>query len=195
MKTVQPKTLILACGIFKEELEHILARPGWEGVDVQWLGVGLHNDIDRLAATVEEELVRAREEGRDQVRLLFGRGCAPGLDALAAARGVAILGGKNCLAAMVGDEELTRLEGGRTMVMTPGWVRQWREIMIRDCGWTEVDFRMNLGRYDRLLILDAGLSPFSDEEILEFFDLVQVPVDFLAIDLAGFERRLQALLA
>ena len=34
-----------------------------------------------------------------------------------------------------------------------------------------------LGRYERILVLDAGIEPLTDEETLSFFDLVQVPVE------------------
>jgi hypothetical protein len=53
---------------------------------------------------------------------------------------------------------------------------------------------MNLGRYERILVLDAGIDPLRDEEILEFFDLAQVPVDVEALDLEHFQTVLKDLL-
>ena len=78
--------------------------------------------------------------------------------------------------------------------MTPSWVRVWPEAMKKYLGWSEVDFRMNLGRYERILILDAGLAPLSDEETLEFFDLVQVPVEIESLNLDHFHDVLMELL-
>jgi len=55
-------------------------------------------------------------------------------------------------------------------------------------GWDETDARINMGIYDRILLLDPGLSPLSDEEILAFFDLVQVPIEVEPLDLDCFRR-------
>jgi hypothetical protein len=61
-------------------------------------------------------------------------------------------------------------------------------------GWNEVDVRINLGRYERILIVDAGIEPLTDEETLSFFDLVQVPVEIGKIDLSIFRDLLSGLL-
>jgi hypothetical protein len=37
--------------------------------------------------------------------------------------------------------------------------------------------KWNLGRYDRILLLDPGIDPLSDEEILMFFDLTRIPIE------------------
>ena len=54
--------------------------------------------------------------------------------------------------------------------------------------------RINLGRYERILVVDAGIEPLTDEETLSFFDLVQVPVETRKIDLAIFRELLSELL-
>jgi hypothetical protein len=61
-------------------------------------------------------------------------------------------------------------------------------------GWSEVDVRINLGRYERILVIDPGLEPLTDEETLVFFDLVQVPVEIKKIDLSVFRGLLAKLL-
>ena len=42
---------------------------------------------------------------------------------------------------------------------------------------------MNLGRYERLVVLDAGLAPLTDEETLEAFDLTGVVIETERVDL------------
>jgi hypothetical protein len=39
----------------------------------------------------------------------------------------------------------------------------------------QVDVRTNLGRYDRILLLDPGIIPIKDEEILAFMIWFSVP--------------------
>ncbi|HME46301.1 MAG TPA: DUF1638 domain-containing protein, partial [Syntrophorhabdales bacterium] len=85
------------------------------------------------------------------------------------------------------------LKDTKTMLMTPGWVRAW-PAMMEALGWNEVDVRINLGRYERILVLDAGFEPLTDEETLLFFDLVQVPLEVRRIDLSVFRELLTELL-
>ena len=80
---------------------------------------------------------------------------------------------KNCIEALLG-KDAPEIRDTKTMIMTPGWVRAW-PAMMEALGWNEVDVRINLGRYERILVIDAGIEPLTDEETLWFFDLVQVP--------------------
>jgi hypothetical protein len=77
--------------------------------------------------------------------------------------------------------------------MTPGWIRAWPGIMAA-LGWDAVDVRINLGRYNRILLLEPGINPLTDEEILAFFDLTQVPVDIELLELQHFRQVLAEVL-
>jgi hypothetical protein len=55
-------------------------------------------------------------------------------------------------------------------------------------GWDHTDFRVNFGRYNRILVLDAGLRPLSDEETLEAFEVIQIPIESEPFSLDHFER-------
>ncbi len=80
------------------------------------------------------------------------------------------------------------------MVMTPGWVRVLPQIM-QSLGWDEVDVRINLGRYKRILIVDSGVKSLSDEDVLAFFDLTQVPLEIELLDLGHFRHEVAELLS
>jgi hypothetical protein len=93
----------------------------------------------------------------------------------------------NCLAAMVGKERLRELERNRTMVVTGSWICRIYLDPDPDLPvWYPVDMRLNLGRYDRILVLDFGLETFSDEEILTAFDLMGVVLEFEKCSLDHF---------
>ena len=188
---------MVACGIYRDELEHLLASLDSYEVDIIWLESGLDNNLEMLEAKLDEAITANSAAGTD-LRLLFGRACLPHMAEFARARSVSTLTAKNCVAAMIGDERKLELEQDQTMVVTPAWVRQmWLDPggVKSILGWTETDFRINLGRYDRILILDTGLNPLSEEEILEAFDLIQVPLDVEPCDLDHFRENLTAFLA
>lgn len=191
---MRKKRTLVACRIFEEEIRYVLEQER-ESLDVEtvWVDAGLHSDIAVLQKKLTSAIARAKGMSGDHVRVLYGRGCLPGIDSLALENGVSIPSTNNCLGAFLGDR-VQEFEQDHTMLMTPSWVRLWPESMKRLLGWTEVDFRMNLGRYDRILVLDPGLAPLTDEEILEFFDLVQVPVEVEPLSLDNFHRMVMKLL-
>jgi hypothetical protein len=183
------RKILIACNVFEKELQACL--PAEDRPEIIWIDAGLHADLHRL----EEQLTKALEESKveeTEVQVFFGSGCHPDICRLSRRFGAGIAPVKNCIEAFCG-ENAKRLEENRTMIMTPGWVRAWPRIMAA-LGWDEVDVRINLGRYDRILLLDAGVDPLREEEILSFFDLVQVPVEVEALDLEHFKCTLTAIL-
>ncbi|MDR2455850.1 MAG: DUF1638 domain-containing protein [Deltaproteobacteria bacterium] len=181
-------TTIIGCDIFSEELEWVLSRHPELEVRAIWLKAGLHNDMDLLEKRLLEAL--SGKEGESDLRLLIGSGCLPHMPEIAKEKGRPILKVKNCLEALLGPDRLKELEQGRTMVITPSWLRKtWfapdgiRALL----GWDNTDFRTNFGRYDRILILDPGFEPVTDEEILEAFEIIEVPLEVESLPLDHFE--------
>ena len=141
----------------------------------------------------QKAFAAAKTAGRD-VRILFGQGCHPEIDSLARKCGGGPSPVKNCIGAFLG-EKARKLEENRTMITTPAWIRTWPHSVRTFLGWNEVDVRINPGRYDRILVIDPGLNSPTDEEILDFFDLAQVPVEVVPLDLGFFRETVARLLA
>lgn len=192
---MQNKVLI-ACKIFEEEITTLLSREDAAArPQVVWLDAALHLDLKRLERELLTAIDSAQSQPQNQVRVFFGRGCLPHMDDLLRERGLPLCPATNCLSALVGEDKVRELEQGNTILMTPSWIRYWPNNSRRISGWDEVDFRTGLGRYDRILVIDPGINPLSDEEILEFFDLAQVPIEVTEIDLGHFQATLKQLLA
>jgi hypothetical protein len=144
---------------------------------------------------LEERLGQALTEedasGTKDLRLLIGNGCLPQMADIAKERNIPLLNFKNCLEAILGLEKLRELEKDRTMVITPSWIRRaWfaPEGMRTLLGWDNTDFRQNFGRYDRILVLDPGFEPLTDLEILEAFEIIEVPIEVEPLSLENFEK-------
>lgn len=177
--------LIIACKIFYDELQAVL--PANADVEVVWVEAALHVNLDRL----ENELKKALAETTvhdAKVHILWGTRCHPDLAKMAEEYGADVSPVNDCLEAFLGAKK-QEMEKNGTMIMTPGWIRAWPSMMAA-MGWNEVDVRINYGRYNRILVLDPGINPLSDEEILEFFDLTQVPVEIEPLELDHFQRLL-----
>lgn len=180
------KKKIIARQIFTDELSAVLPEE-FKDIDITLLDAGLHMNSDQIEITLKQALNDATAEGVD-ARVLFGSGCHPDMCNIIKNHGGKIIGTKNCIEAFC-HESIDELEQNRTMVITPGWVRFFSNLMAA-AGWDEVDVRQNFGRYDRFLLMDPGINPLSDEEILEFYDLTQVPVEIRQISLDHFRAKL-----
>ncbi len=182
--------IIIACRVFYDELQQCL--PSASDATIIWIDAALHADLDRLEQELKTVLAEVGTTP-GEVQVFLGVGCHPNIVQLAREHGAKISPVKNCLEAFVG-EKLGELEKDSTMVMTPGWVRAWPGIMAT-LGWDAVDVRMNLGRYNRILLLEPGINPLTDDEILSFFDLTQVPIDIEVLNLDHFRQTLAELIS
>jgi len=84
---------------------------------------------------------------------------------------------------MLLGEKMAELDAeAKTFYLTSGWLENWRKIFMEGLGWDAVDARQNFGYYDRILLLDTGIVPIDDMNLLEFYDYAQVPVETMPVD-------------
>ncbi len=174
---------MIACRIFENELKAVLSPEALPGI--HWIEAALHADPAKMKNAISQTLSEkvASESG---LCFLFGHGCHPDMPDITRNCHAGLPLEKNCIHAFLGADQTKELEKNRTMVITPGWLDAWQGIMS-GMGWDEVDVRINMGRYDRILLLDPGLVPIDDETLILFYDLVQVPVEIMEITLDYFK--------
>jgi hypothetical protein len=173
---------IVGCSVFRAELEHVLGATA----DVDWLPAGLHVSEGRLG-----EAIAAALEGTSGAACLYGR-CFPDIDQVLGAHGARRLPVKNCAEAFLSPEQRAAF-GDRAFILSPGYLRQWRSIYVDGMGWDEVDGRINFGMYDTVILLDFGVEPIDDLDVLEFFDFTQTPVETVPATLDWFRERVAGL--
>ena len=178
------KKKIIGCQIFSDEITAVLPEQ-YKNIDITWINAGLHTSLEKLETTLKKALTEAEVEGVD-ARVLIGNNCHPDMCNIINNHCGKILGTKNCIDAIY-DGNIEDLEKNNTMVITPGWIRCFPNMM-ETAGWDSVDVRQLWGRYDRILLLDPGVNPLTDEEILEFYELTQVPIEIQQIDLEYFQE-------
>lgn len=177
---------IIGCDIFRHEMESVAPEIASQ---TTWLPAGLHVDFGRLKDALQEAT-----QGDEHVVCLYGAACHPDMNDLVASHRGCHLPGRDCVAAFLPDEARRKLEGRKAFVMTPGWLRNWREIFCDGCGWDEVDARQNFGLYDVVVLLDFGVEPIDDMAVLEFFEYVRTPVDIEPADLEYFLTNVKRLI-
>lgn len=179
-------TTIVACEVLVPELQAALAP--WPLVQVVSLPAALHTDMNRLERELDHLLADLSREDCGDLHIVYGKACLPSLDQVVQKYGAVSIEAGNCLDAFLGPLK-KEAEAENAFVLTPGWIRAWPAIM-KAMGWDEVDSRINLGRYDKAVLFDAGIQPLTEEEILWFFDVTDLYVEIRPLDLNFFQNLL-----
>jgi hypothetical protein len=182
------RKILVACEIFRQEVLAVL--PLDEAVEIVWIEAALHTCQAKLESALETALSQSNAQ-EASIHILFGNGCHPDICNQAKKYGVALPCAKNCIEIFCKNSE--ELQADNTLIMTPGWIRNWLGMM-KNMGWDRVDMRINLGRYEKILVLDPGIDPLTEEEIFSFFDLAEIPLDIQPLDLSYFKSVLDEVL-
>jgi hypothetical protein len=187
------KQCIIACPIFRKELESVLAELNLSP-RISYMHYTIHNNPLKMDEELQDGVDRASKTG-GKVRFLVGKHCkgTRAIQEVVEDCGGKIPQARNCIDMLIGSELTNKLQKNRTSLMTPAWVKMINRS-IRDGQWTVTDARVNLGWYNKILILDTGVEQLSDEQIMEFYDLTQVEIEILPVKLDHFQKLLQDLL-
>jgi len=184
---------LIACPIFKKELESVLGELNLSP-SINYMHYTIHNNPLKMEEELQIGVDTASKTGAE-VRFLVGKHCKGKRDIkdVVADCGGKIPHARNCIDMLIGTELTNKLQKNRTSLMTPAWIRMINQS-IQEGQWTVTDARLNLGWYNKILILDTGVDPLSDEQIMEFYDLTQVEIEILPVDLKHFKILIQDLL-
>jgi len=208
------KIPMLSCGVFQLELEKILPEVQSEldcggnpdGVSaeggkkegkevgkevgktellVKFLPPALDANEAKLEAALKEGIA---EGGGGKTALLYGSRCHPDMASITRDSGSVFPVPMNCAAIMLSPEKKAELDSqGNFYYLTSSSFKRWKEIYQGERGWDAADARVNFGFFEKIFILDSGVAEFSDEEIFDFFDFAQVPVETMEISLDYFK--------
>jgi len=183
---------LITCPIFKNELKAVL--PSDSAITIHTMDYSIHIHPESMKKELFNAISKAEERGSN-IKLLIGKDCECELPIreIAERCNAQHPQEKNCIEIILGTEKAERLQENRTMLITPAWMRMIKKS-IEDGLWNEVDARMKIGWYDRILLIDPDIEPVTDDEIFSFFDLVQVPIETEKTDLDHFRSVVQRLI-
>jgi hypothetical protein len=174
---------ILACGIFQPELEKVLPaikrELNEEDITVTFLSPAFHIDNNKM----EDEITNNLELTKPwKTLLLYGSMCHTNLSSIIKDYNVVNPHEKNCIELILSAERKGDIDkSGNVFYLTCGWLKYWRDIFQHG---------MEALICDRIVALDSGLDAVSDEDMLEFFDYIHVPVEIEKISLDHFKETL-----
>ncbi len=166
--------LLISCGIFEEEIKYLRAakKRDWQ---VLFLDAALHVNFDRLKAKLTETLQHYCREGRE-LRVLYGI-CHPEMSEILERYGAKRINAGNCLEAMVGPDEIARLDREATsFFLSAGWINHWEEMFARVKEDLQLDPRTLFDGYERIVVLDTGVIPIDLKKVERFSEFSNLPV-------------------
>lgn len=180
---------LIACPIFKEELEAIL--PPNTNLSIHYMDRLIHNDANKMLQELETAASSAPESN---IGLLVGRECfcEMSISDFAHKINANLIDEKNCIEAILGLEKTERLQKNRTTIHTRGWMEMITQSIKSD-PINGDSIRIMLGHYEKLILLDYGIKPYTDEEIISYYDLLEVPIEIEFVHLKHFEEVLNKL--
>jgi hypothetical protein len=174
---------ILSCGILQFELNKIIPKIKQElkkhDIEINFLSPGLHVDYNKMETEVITNLEAKKGE---KILLLYGSMCHTKLVSIAKDYNAILPVEKNCIEMILSPDKKGEMDGyGNVFYITAGWLRHWREI-FQD--------RTAIAPCDKIVMLDYGGNLISDEELLEFFDYMQIPIETIEISLDYFTNKI-----
>jgi hypothetical protein len=170
---------ILSCGIFRPELDAIISEIREKlkdhDIEITYLTPSLHI----YALKMEEELTENLDKIKgSKVLVLYGSMCHTEMSRILQKYSAALPKEKNCIEIMLKPEIKSEMDkSGNINYLTAGWLENWREIAS---GGAMIG--------DKIIYLDCGLNLVSDEELLDFFDHANLPIETVEIALDNFKE-------
>jgi hypothetical protein len=184
----------ISCGIFRLELEKVLPEIEAElgcAVQVDYLEPGLDTHADTLEKAVTDKM---NDHSNDKTMLLYGSMCHTEWPRITGKTGVVYPKPANCAEMLLSPEKKKEIDaGGNCYYLTMGGLKDWKDIYQRSHGWDDADARQNFGFFEKIIVLNTGIFEIADEDLFEFFEYTQVPVEILKIDLDHFKSIIKGL--
>jgi len=171
----EESVIFISCGIFKEELEYLVREKGldWE---ILFLDAALHVNFDKLKDKLVEALEKCRKTGKE-IKVIYGH-CHPDIQEILERYGAKRIAAGNCLEAMVGADEVRRLNSEAVaFFLSAGWVNNWEKMFTLGKEDFDFDFKTMFLNYKRIIVFDTGVIPIDEEKVKRFSDFTGLPVE------------------
>lgn len=167
--------VFISCGIFRKELEFLVKEKGLDW-NILFLDAALHVNFDRLKARLVEALEELRKPGVE-IKVVYGH-CHPEMMEILDSYGAKKIRAGNCLEAIVGAEELRRIDAeAKSFYLSVGWVNNWEEMFAQGRADFGFDFKAMFASYKRIVVFDTGVIPIDEEKVRKFAEFTGLPVE------------------
>ncbi|MDA8077785.1 MAG: DUF1638 domain-containing protein [Nitrospiraceae bacterium] len=167
--------IFISCGILREELEYLVREKALD-MSLVFLDAALHVNFDLLKTRLVETLEEHYLPGR-RLKVIYGH-CHPEIMEIVGRYGAQKIAAGNCLEALVGAEEISRLNAEATsFFLSVGWVNNWEAMFTLGRETLGFDFKDMFVHYKRIIVFDTGVIPIDEKKVEQFSGVTGLPVE------------------
>ncbi|MGM0509314.1 MAG: DUF1638 domain-containing protein, partial [Fusobacteriota bacterium] len=185
------KPIVISCGIFKKEIEHIIKSEDLEA-DFIFQDSKLHMEPGELERRIREK----SDKYKNRKKILLYGACSPDIDKLSKERGFKKVNGINCIEIFLGNKRYKDLHNRENaFFILPEWLKRWKELFK-----TQLKSKGNLAKHsmrdfnDKIIYIDTGVYPGLKNEIEKFANYCELPYEIIKIDLEEFKKAVKNLI-
>jgi len=189
---MKPNLVIIACSIFKNELEQ-LQQSGKINVPVVYLNSMLHLKPEEL-----KELLDAKIEAYKSYRIILMYGdCHARMVDYEKNSKILRTPGINCCEILLGREKYRTLRKEGAFILLPEWAERWREIFVDCLGFkTSASVKPFMKEmHKKLVYIDTGLQKKNTMLFDEISDYLGLPIEIYPSSPHELERVITGLIA
>ena len=186
-KNHRETTLIVACGVFRREIEKIVSER-YPSSKIVFTNPLLDITPRKLDATLERLI--DTHTSAEKILLVFGK-CTPTIDSLVDGRKIFRLRGGSCYEILLGERFFCVMKEEKgSYFLTPYLCLHFNAI-IKSLELTSPLLRERLFRnYRRIVLVDTGLYGGIEKSAQKVSKFLNLPLKVLKIDLEELEKRL-----
>ncbi len=184
--------VIIACSIFRYELEH-LQEEGKIKVPVVYLNSMLHMYPKELQTLLDAKL---EEYKNFRIILLYGD-CHAGMIDYEKNPNIKRTPGINCCEILLGTGKYKQIRNDGAFILLPEWADRWREAFIDYMGFkTSKAIRPFMSEmHKKLVYIDTGIQKKKQHLFDEISDYLGLPLDIYPGSVSELEKVIERLIA
>ncbi|MBF0482965.1 MAG: DUF1638 domain-containing protein [Desulfovibrionaceae bacterium] len=183
MNTPAGETLLVSCGIFREELARLgpaamgHARP-----------VFLDSMMHMRPGKLDERLQGLAKDEDRRLLLVYGD-CCPHMGELAGRPNIRKVRGVNCCDIILGHDAYRQLRREGVFFFMPEWTKRWEEVFRIELGLKDQSLAREFMHemHKRLMYLDTGLVEAPHKTLADIGLFFDMPVEIQPVGLEQLE--------
>lgn len=188
---MQPNVIIIACSIFKYELEYLKSQHRLD-VPVVYLNSMLHMHPKKLQELLDAKIA---EYEHYKIILLFGD-CHARMVDYEKKTDISRAQGINCCEIFLGSEKYRKMRNDGAFILLPEWSIRWKEAFVDYMGFNtskSAQFFMT-DMHKKLVYVDTGFQDINQSLLDEISEYVGLPLEIYHTSIAELENVLNSLI-
>jgi len=185
---MQDKPIVLACSIFKHELE-LLTNDEDLNFSTQYMSSMLHMDPEQLDNKILENKNNLLSNNKNIV-LLYGD-CCPNMNTYGKEPGISRTIGINCIEIFLGKEHYRKLRKEGAFFLMPEWTLRWKEVFKYELKLEGEVAREFMNEFHtKIIYLDTEQIEIPSDILNEIKKYTGLPVEILKANTLELKKSL-----